>query len=58
MRGGGEGGGGGGSIIFTRELTALISEATVAVVAKISKDKILAPSRFTLRRSEASTIET
>jgi len=35
---------------ITRGLTALISEATVAVVAKISKDKILAPSRFTLEK--------
>ena len=34
--GGGEGAGGVvGGIIFTRELTVLISEATVAVVAKI-----------------------
>lgn len=36
MCGGGvRGRGGGGGIIFTRELTVLISEATVAVVAKI-----------------------
>lgn len=40
-------GGVGEGIIFTTELTALISEATVAVVAKISKHKILASSRFT-----------
>lgn len=34
--GGGEGAGGvAGGIIFTRELTVLISEATVAFVAKI-----------------------
>ena len=39
MCGGGGGvrgrGGGGGGYIFKRELTVLISEATVAVVAKI-----------------------
>ena len=35
MCGGGKGRGGEGGIIFTRELTVLISEATVVFVARI-----------------------